>query len=85
MIIPQRSFFRNTILNVSVSLTATYKVDEVGVEREEVANESASTDYSKFITPYKCDELNMYTKETTTYNQGDDITIYITNDSIGVV
>ena len=82
---PEKVVFSNTVLNISVSLTATYEVDEVDIEREEAANDSISTDYSKFITAYQCGELDVYTKKTTTYTQGDDITICVTDASTDIV
>ena len=82
---PEKVVFRNTVLNISVSLSATYEVDAIDVEREGVASEIVSTDYSKFITAYECDETDLYARKTTTYNQGDEITICVRDDSTDIV
>jgi len=77
--------FKNNILNISVSLTASYEIDEVSAQRKEATKEDVNTDYSVFITAYECDEADPYTKNTATYNQGDEITICVTDESNKIV
>ena len=78
--------FKNNILNISVSLTANYEVDEVRAEREDAIKEDVNTDYSDFIIAYECDESYPYIKKTgTTYNQGDKITICVSDESSNIV
>jgi len=83
---PQKVVFKNNILNISVSLTANYEVEGVNVQREVATEEYVDSDYSEFITAYECDEGSLYTKKTSaTYNQGDEITICVTDNSIDIV
>ena len=81
--------FKNNILNISVSLSLSFEVDnieEVIVVREEAENESVDSDYSQFITAYECDEANLYAPKTSSaYNQGDEIIVCVTDDSPDVV
>jgi len=45
-----------------------------------------NTAYSEFIIAYECDETNPYIeKSTATYNQGDEITICVMDDSSNIV
>merc|ERR1740136_4485 len=78
--------FINNILNISVSLTANYEVNEVSAQREEARKEDVNTDYSEFITAYECDDTDLKNeKAATTYNQGDEITICVTDKSDEIV
>jgi len=78
--------FKNDILNISVPLIANYEVGEVRVGREDATKEDVNTDYSDFIIAYECDESYPYIKKTgTTYNQGDKITICVSDESSNIV
>jgi len=78
--------FKNNILNISVSLTANYEVDKVRAEREDATKEDVIADYSDFIIAYECDEAYPDIKKTgTTYNQGDVITICVSDESSSIV
>ena len=83
---PIKVTFKSNVLNISVSLTATFDVDEINVEREVAQGEDVETDYSEFISAYECDEGSVYTpKQNITYNQGDEITICVTDNSGDIV
>jgi len=78
--------FKNNILNMSVSLTSDFTVDGVSVEREEAVENNADVDYSKFITAYECEADAPYVKDAVkTYNQGNEITVCVTDNSNGIV
>ena len=78
--------FKNNILNISVSLTANYEVDNVSAQREEATQGDVNTDYSEFIIAYECDAASPDdTISSTTYNQGDEITICVTDKSEEIV
>jgi len=78
--------FKNNILNISIPLIANYEVGEVRVGREDATKEDVNTDYSDFIIAYECDESYPYIKKTgTTYNQGDKITICVSDESSNIV
>mmetsp|Transcript_26888 Transcript_26888/g.40374 ORF Transcript_26888/g.40374 Transcript_26888/m.40374 type:complete len:127 (+) Transcript_26888:265-645(+) len=80
----QKVTFKNNVFNVSVSLTASYDVDQVGVVRETAGRE---TDYSELISAYECKDANPYAApvEANTYNQGNEITICVTDKSSGII
>ena len=83
---PEKVVFKNSILNISVSLTATYEVERIHVEREVAIEEDIESDYSEFIIAYECDENSLYTPKTAaSYNQGEEITICVTDESIDIV
>ena len=68
--VDQKVTFKNNILNISVSLTATYEVDKVSVIREEASTEDLKTDYSEFIVAYECNVAAPYAEVTgKTYSQ----------------
>lgn len=77
--------FKNNVLNISVSLTANYEIDDVDVERADAIEERVETDYSDFITAYECAETDLYNKATATYNQGDEIIICVKDESTNIV
>lgn len=77
--------FRNNIVNISISLNANFQVDEVSVVREDGINEEVKTEYSEFITAYECNKADPYTVAEDSYNQGDEITICVTDESDGIV
>jgi len=78
--------FKHTILNMSVSLASDFTVKDVGVEREEAVENNARVDYSEFVTAYECEADAPYVKDAgKTYNQGDEITICISDNSDGIV
>ena len=82
----QKVTFKNNVFNVSVSLTASYDVDQVSVVREEADREDVKTDYSEFISAYECADTNPYLPVTgKIYNQGDEIAICVTDESGGIV
>lgn len=84
--VDQKVTFKNNVLNISVSLTATYEVDAVSVIREEASTEDVKTDYSVFIVAYECDVADPYAEATgKTYNQGDKITICVSDVSKDIV
>jgi len=74
--------FKNNILNMSVSLESDFTVDGVGVEGEEAAENNVLVDYSEFVTDYECKADALYVKDIgKIYNQGDEITICVSDDS----
>jgi len=78
--------FKNNILNISVSLTANYEIENVSSQREVATRGYVNTDYSNFIVAYECDETDSYNKKTTAiYNQGDQITICVRDNSDNIV
>jgi len=78
--------FKNNVLNMSVSLASDFTVDNVGVEREEAAENNVRTDYSGFVTAYECEAGDPYVKGTgKIYNQGDEITICVSDNRDGIV
>ena len=50
---------KNNILNISVSLTANYEVDEVSTQHEEATKGDVNTDYSEFITACGYDKASL--------------------------
>jgi len=83
---PLKVTFKSSILNISVSLTTAFEVDGISIEREIAQEENVETDFSEFIMAYECDEESLYTpKVSTTYNQGDEITICVTDNSGDIV
>ncbi len=86
--VEQKVDFVNHRLNISVSLTSDFEVDGVDIEREEVTQEDINFDYSEFVEAYECDESALDTAipaGTKTYNQGDEITICVTDTSNDIV
>eukprot|EP00586_Coscinodiscus_wailesii_P022497 CAMPEP_0172518400 /NCGR_PEP_ID=MMETSP1066-20121228/290800_1 /TAXON_ID=671091 /ORGANISM="Coscinodiscus wailesii, Strain CCMP2513" /LENGTH=692 /DNA_ID=CAMNT_0013300785 /DNA_START=47 /DNA_END=2125 /DNA_ORIENTATION=+ len=77
--------FKSNIFNVSVTLTSDFTVNNVNVKREQATKENISTDYSKFIDAYQCNEDSLNTEVTKTYNQGDEIMICVKDTSNGIV
>ena len=71
--------FKSTLLNVSVSLNAAYEVQEVSVAREDPTEAEVGTDYSAYVTAFECDENKAEISEGDTYNQGDQISICVTD------
>ena len=82
----EKVIFKNAILNMSVSLTSDFKVDDINVEREDETNIDVNADYSKYINAYECEEgaLDTNTPEKI-YNQGDEITICVTDTGSDIV
>ena len=78
--------FKNTILNVSVSLNANYSVASIEVERETADEAEATADYSELIEAYECSsEAPAVTVGGKTYYQGDEIAVCISDTSDGIV
>ena len=69
--------FKNNVLNISLSLTADYEIDNVNVERENATEANVDADYSDFITAYECTETDLYSVASKTYTQGEEITICV--------
>ena len=70
--------FINNLLNISVSLSADYSVQNVNIDREDVTKRDVKTDYSEFITAYQCDSDSPATSTSPdAHNQGDEITICV--------
>jgi len=82
----QKVVFKNNLLNMSVSLNSDFEVDGMNVEREDAKREDIYTDYSEYIKVYECEEgaldINASGK---IYNQGDQITICVTDTSNSIV
>ena len=82
----QKVTFKNNVFNMSVSLTATYDIDSVSVVRETADKVDLKTDYSEFIEAYQCEDTDLYSPVTgKTYNQGDEISICVTDESGSIV
>ena len=78
--------FKNNVMNISVSLTASYEIDNISSQREIATQSDVKTDYSEFIVAYECDEADLYIKKTTAvYNQGDEIAICVRDESGNIV
>jgi len=48
--------FKNTLLNMSVSLTSDFEVDDINVEHEDERKIVVNTDYSGYIEVYECEQ-----------------------------
>jgi len=82
----QKITFKNNVLNISVSLSTDFTVDSVDIEREDATEENVNTDYSDEITAYECDKTDLYTVAAgKSYNQGEEITICVTDKGNGLV
>ena len=81
----QKVDFKNTVLNISVSLTSTFEVDAVNVDREEVTQTNITTDFSEYLSTYLCNADDIADTPPAVYNQGDQIAICATDDSTDIV
>jgi len=79
--------FKNNLVNVSVSLTSDFTVENIDIEREDATVENIDTDYTEFIKAYECEESDLYNQISAPipYNQGDIITICVTDESSNIV
>jgi len=80
--------FKNHVLNISVSLTSDFDFtpDNSHIKIEEIPRRYMITDDSEFITAYVCEADTPYVENVErTYNQGEEITICVSDNDSGIV
>ena len=77
----------NSILNIYVTLSGNFRIEDISVEQDSVAKTNITTDFTNYVTAYKCEEQTPYTiqPDSSTYKQGDVLSIWCVKDTCGSI